>query len=76
MQSGDFIRYEGGKHDYLGDTDIKGLSATHRLYQSGDSRWVFIFCPKEDNWKSLCNALGLKPLLSDKRFETPEKLFN
>jgi crotonobetainyl-CoA:carnitine CoA-transferase CaiB-like acyl-CoA transferase len=73
MQSADFIDYPGMKRKYLGDTDIKGLNATHRHYQAGDDRWVFVFCPGEGHWQNLCQVMGLERLLSDQRFNTPEK---
>jgi len=73
MQPGDFLDYKGLKRKYFGDTGIKGLSATHRLYQAGDDRWILIFCPREKNWRSLCQAMELEALLADPRFETPEK---
>ncbi|MEE9611476.1 MAG: CoA transferase [Desulfatiglandales bacterium] len=73
MQSADFIDYEGMERKYLGDTDILGLNATHRHYQAGDGRWIFVFCPREEHWQSLCKVMGLDSLLSDPRFETPEK---
>lgn len=73
MQSGDFIDYEGMHRKYVGNTGIRGVNATQRHYQTGDGRWIFIFCPREETWKSLCETMGLKPLISDPRFETPEK---
>lgn len=73
MQSGDFIDHEGMERKYLGDTDILGLNATHRHYQTGDGRWIFVLCPREEHWRNLCEVMGLETLLSDPRFETPEK---
>ncbi len=73
MQSGDFIDYPGMERKYRGDTDIRGLSATHRHYQAKDGRWLFVLCPNERHWRSLCRAIGLGRLLSDSRFETAEK---
>jgi len=68
LQSRDFIDYEGMERKYVGDTNIKGLSPTHRYYEASDKRWVFVMCQKEEHWQSLCRVLGLKELLSDSRF--------
>jgi len=73
MQSGDFIDYEGMERTYVGDTGILGLNATHRHYQAGDGRWIFVLCPREAHWRSLCRDMGLDNLLTDPRFETPNK---
>jgi formyl-CoA transferase len=73
LQSGDFIEYAGMVRKYLGDTDIKGIGATHRHYQAGDGRWIFILCPHEGHWRNLCRVMGLERLLSDPRFETSER---
>jgi len=73
LQSGDFIDYAGMKRKYRGDTGIKGLSATHRFYEAGDKRWVFVMCWQQEHWQSLCQVLGLTELLSDPRFESEEE---
>jgi len=73
MQSGNFIDYEGLERKYPGDTGILGLDATQHHYQAQDGRWIFLFCPREENWQKLCEAMDLGELLSDPRFETPEK---
>jgi len=73
MQSGDFVDYPGMQRKYLGDTGILGLSATHRHYQAGDGRWLFVLCPHEEHWQGLCRAMSLLRLLSDPRFATGEK---
>lgn len=68
LQSGNFIDYPGIERKYPGDTGLKGLSATHRLYETQDKRWIFIMCYKPEHWPGLCQALGQKVLLSDPRF--------
>jgi crotonobetainyl-CoA:carnitine CoA-transferase CaiB-like acyl-CoA transferase len=73
MQSGEFIDYKGIDRKYLGDTGILGLNATHRHYQAGDGRWIFILCPKEEHWRSLCELMGLEELIEDPRFKSHEK---
>ena len=70
LQSGDFIDYEGLERKYNGDTGIKGLSATHRYYEAGDKRWVFVLCRQQEHWQNLCRVLGLEELTSDPRFES------
>ena len=72
LQSGDFIDYDGMERKYKGDTDIKGLSATHRYYETGDKRWVFVVCQEQEHWDGLCRVLGLEELLSDSRFKSEE----
>jgi len=73
MQSGEFMDYEGMERKYLGDTGILGLSATHRHYQAADDQWIFVLCPGEEHWRNLCETMGLHPLPSDPRFNSPEK---
>jgi crotonobetainyl-CoA:carnitine CoA-transferase CaiB-like acyl-CoA transferase len=73
LQSGDFIDYDGMERKYKGDTDIKGLSATHRFYEAGDKRWVFVMCLQQEHWDGLCRVLGQEELLSDSRFESEEE---
>ena len=73
VQSGDFIDYQGMQRKYQGDEDLRGLSATYRHYQARDGRWLFVLCPREAEWRRLCQAMGLETLPSDPRFETPER---
>jgi crotonobetainyl-CoA:carnitine CoA-transferase CaiB-like acyl-CoA transferase len=69
LQSGNFIDYPGIERKYPGDTGLKGLSATHRLYETKDKRWIFIMCYKPEHWPGLCQVLGQEALLSDPRFQ-------
>jgi crotonobetainyl-CoA:carnitine CoA-transferase CaiB-like acyl-CoA transferase len=71
LQSGNFIQYKGMKRKYLGKPDIKGLGALDRLYQGIDGGWLYIYCPKEAHWQTLCRVLGLAALITDPRFATP-----
>ena len=73
MQSGDFVDYAGMKRTDPGDTGILGLSALYRHYQASDERWLFVLCVDEAQWRGLCRAIGQEALLTDPRFETPEK---
>ncbi|MFA5064715.1 MAG: CoA transferase [Dehalococcoidia bacterium] len=70
LQSGNFIQYKGMKRKYLGKPDIKGLGALDRLYQGIDGGWLYVYCPKEEHWKTLCKVLGLTALVTDPRFAT------
>jgi len=70
IQSGNFIQYKGMKRKYLGKPDIKGLGALDRLYQGIDGNWLYVYCPKEEHWQSLCKVLGLTALTTDTRFAT------
>ncbi len=72
LQSGNFIDYPGIERKYPGDTGIKGLSSTHRLYETKDKRWIFVMCYKPEHWPSLCQVLGQEALLSDPRFENEQ----
>ncbi|MBI4766288.1 MAG: CoA transferase [Deltaproteobacteria bacterium] len=69
LQSGTFIDYPGLERKYPGDTGLKGLSASHRLYETQDKRWIFIMAYQPEHWSSLCQVLGQETLLSDPRFE-------
>jgi crotonobetainyl-CoA:carnitine CoA-transferase CaiB-like acyl-CoA transferase len=73
LQAMEFMDYPGLKHINKGGDRLIGLNATTRNYQTSDGRWLMLYCPKEDHWQGLCRSLGLGGLLSDSRFETPEK---
>ncbi len=73
LQAGEFIDYPGEHIRRPGDTDLRGLNAVMRLYQAGDGRWLQIFCPNEKDWQNLCRTPGFESLMSDPRFESPEK---
>lgn len=69
--SGQFIQYKGMKRKYLGKPDIKGLSATNRMYQGIDGEWLYVYCAKDEHWKALCKVIGMTNLTEDPRFATP-----
>lgn len=73
LQSGNFIQYPGMERTCSGDTGILGLSATYRHYQGQDGRWFFVLCAREPHWQGLCRAIQQEELLSNPRFQTPEK---
>ena len=72
LQCHEFIDYAGFERKFRGDTDLKGFSATYRIYESKEG-WLFVFCINEGQWRSLCQTLGQDNLLSDPRFGTPKK---
>ena len=54
--SDDFMRYPGKKDRPLADTDVHGLSALYRLYETREG-WVFLGCVQEKEWERLKGAL-------------------
>ena len=67
----DFYWHEGKQPRPLPDRDGYGLHALYRLYQA-KSGWVFLACPFDDEWASLCLAIDRPDLLQDPRFATSE----
>ena len=73
LQAMEFMDYPGMEHINKGGDHLIGLNATARHYQTSDERWLMLYCPREKHWQGLCRSMGLDDLLSDPRFETPEK---
>jgi len=71
VQSGEFLDFPGKSPVNLGGSELKGLSATCRLYQTSDT-WLFVLCRYENHWRSLCGALGRPDLADDERFLNAE----
>jgi crotonobetainyl-CoA:carnitine CoA-transferase CaiB-like acyl-CoA transferase len=69
IQSGEFLDYEGIPRKERGGVDIKGKSATCRLYRAKDD-WLFVLCDKAAHWRQLCKVLGLENLMKGPRFKT------
>ena len=67
----DFYWHEGKQPRPLPDRDGYGLHALYRLYQA-KTGWVFLACPFDDEWDSLCRAIDRPDLLRDPRFATNE----
>ena len=65
----DFFSYEGKPDRLIPDSDGHGPHALYRLYEARRG-WVFLACPFEEEWRSLCGALDREDLLKDSRFET------
>lgn len=67
----DFYWHEGKQPRPLPDSEGYGLHALYRLYQA-KSGWVFLACPFEDEWQSLCRTIQRADLLNDPRFASKE----
>ena len=67
----DFYWHEGKEPRPLPDGDGYGLHALYRLYRA-KTGWVFLACPFDDEWESLCKAIDKPQLLDDSRFSTRE----
>jgi crotonobetainyl-CoA:carnitine CoA-transferase CaiB-like acyl-CoA transferase len=65
----DFFAYEGKPERSIPDADGFGLNALYRLYRAR-SGWVFLACPFDEEWETLCRAIGREELLQDPRFTT------
>ena len=51
------------------DSEQAGFGPMDRLYRTSDY-WIAICCPREGQWRALCETLGLPALLDDPRFRT------
>ena len=67
----DFYWHKGKPPRPLPDADGYGLHALYRLYRA-KTGWVFLACPFEDEWQTLCRTIDRTDLLDDLRFATPE----
>ncbi len=65
----DFFWHEGKHPRPLPDRDGYGLHALYRLYRA-KTGWVFLACPFDDEWESLCRAIDRPDLRDDPRFAT------
>jgi len=70
MQAHQFLDYSGVEYGDHGDAGLLGRHATHRNYETKDGGWLFVLCPGEGHWQSLCREAGLANLLTDPRFQT------
>ena len=66
------LDYEGCPGEPSVDAEQQGFHALYRLYRTGGNGWVFLACPKEDEWRRLCAAIGREDLALDPRFESPD----
>lgn len=67
----DFFWYQGKPDRLLPDPKGYGLHALYRLYRARDG-WVFLACPFETEWQTLCRVIGRVDLLEDPRFASRE----
>ena len=67
----DFYWHEGKQARPLPDGDGHGLNALYRLYRA-KTGWVFLACPFDDEWQTLCRTIDRTDLLEDHRFATTE----
>ncbi len=66
------LEYKDKPQDLMPDQGQHGYHALHRLYETGDG-WLFLMCPKEEDWRNLSEALGLASLQTDSRFSAAEE---
>jgi crotonobetainyl-CoA:carnitine CoA-transferase CaiB-like acyl-CoA transferase len=74
LLSDDFIRYEGKADRPLPDPGQYGLGPRYRLYRTGGDGWVFLACPRQDEWERLCQSIDRKDWVDDPRFGGGEDL--
>ena len=65
----DFYWHQGKLPRRLPDPGGYGLDALYRLYHA-KSGWVFLACPFEDEWITLCETIERPDLIVDPRFAT------
>ena len=63
----DALTFEGKPERMLTDVDYNGPHALYRLYRTKEG-WLFLACPKEEDWAALAQALGMERLAGDPRF--------
>ena len=67
LREEDFLRYEGKTSPPIADGGQYGLSALHRLFET-KSGWLYLIAESQDEWESMCVAMGRSDLLEDARF--------
>ena len=50
------------------DKGLTGVSATYRLYPTQDDDWICVAAVTDEQFRSLCGALGLPEIADDARF--------
>ena len=65
----DFYQHQGKTPRRLPDPQGYGLDALYRLYRTSDG-WVFLACPFDHEWPTLCQALRRNDLARNPRFAT------
>ena len=69
LREADFLRYEGKTSPPIADGGQYGLSALHRLFET-QRDWLYLVVETQEEWESLCSAMGRAELLDDVRFST------
>ena len=69
LREADFLRYEGKTSPPIADGGQYGLSALHRLFEA-EQGWLYLVVETQEEWESLCSAIGRAELPDDERFST------
>jgi crotonobetainyl-CoA:carnitine CoA-transferase CaiB-like acyl-CoA transferase len=69
--SDDWIRYQGKPPRKEVDSDLLGLGALYRLYETSQG-WVFLAAVNDAEWRALCSAIGEPSMADDPLFATSE----
>ena len=72
LREEDFLRYDGKTSPPIADGGQYGLSALHRLFET-KAGWLYLIAESQDEWESLCTAMGRSDLLEDARFTSVAK---
>ena len=62
-----FFDYKGKPDPLIPDSLGYGLHSLYRLYKA-QGGWIFLACPFQSEWESLCEVLGEDKLINDIRF--------
>ena len=69
LQSPYFLDYQGYRREEPEGLGVRGASALSRLYAAADG-WLYLHCPKEDDWAKMTSLNEFSPLADDSRFLT------
>jgi len=72
LREEDFLRYDGKTSPPIADGGQYGLSPLHRLFET-KSGWLYLIAESQDEWESMCAAMGRSDLLEDARFVSATK---
>ncbi len=67
LREEDFLRYDGKTSPPIADGGQYGLNALHRLFET-KAGWLYLIAESQDEWESMCEAMGRSDLLEDARF--------
>lgn len=71
VNSDDYVQFPGKPSRRLPDSDLFGIHALYRMYQSKEG-WLFLACDTQGEWEALCKSLSRQDLISDPRFSTSD----